>query len=53
MAFKVEEIEATLRLDAEAKAKTSYLDMFKTHGNKHRLFITTITLGIAIQWNGV
>ena len=45
VAFEVEEIETTLRLEAEAKAKTSYLDTFKTTGNKHHLFIT-ITLGI-------
>jgi hypothetical protein len=45
VAFEVEEIEATLRLEADAKAKTSYLDTFKTTGNKHHLFIT-ITLRI-------
>jgi hypothetical protein len=52
VAYELEEIEETLRLERESKSETSYLDMFKTPGNRHRLFIS-VTLGVAAQWNGV
>ena len=51
-AFEYEEIKSTLALEKEAAATTSYADMFKTKGRRHRSFIS-ITLGIFAQWNGV
>ena len=35
-----------------ARNTTSYLDMLKTKGSRHRVFIS-ISLGIFAQWNGV
>lgn len=52
VAFEYEEITKTLALEKEAAATTTYADMFKTKGRRHRSFIT-ITLGIFAQWNGV
>jgi MFS family permease len=49
--FEMIEIETTLRAEQEAHATTSYADMFKTKGNRRRLFIT-VTLGIFAQWSG-
>ena len=51
-AFEYEEITKTIALEKEAAATTTYADMFKTKGRRHRSFIT-ITLGIFAQWNGV
>ena len=50
--FELDEIMTTLKMEKEAKESTSYMDMLKTKGNRHRLFIS-ITLGIFAQWNGV
>lgn len=50
--FELDEISTTLTMEKEAKETTSYMDMLKTKGNRHRLFIS-ITLGIFAQWNGV
>ena len=50
--FEMEEIVTTLRMEKEAKESTSWADMLKTRGNRHRLLIT-VTLGIFAQWNGV
>ena len=52
VAFEMEEIQHTLALEKEVKQSTTYLDMFKTKGNRHRLFIS-VTLGVFAQWNGV
>jgi hypothetical protein len=49
--FEMSEIEKTLALEREAKESASYMDMFKTKGNRHRLFIT-VTLGVFGQWVG-
>jgi len=49
--FEMAEIEKTLALEREAKNSASYMDMFRTKGNRHRLFIT-VTLGIFGQWAG-
>lgn len=49
--YQVTEIENTLRFEKECHASASYLDMFKTKGNRHRLFIS-VTLGIFAQWAG-
>jgi sugar porter (SP) family MFS transporter len=50
--FEMAEIEEALRLERQFKMNASYLDMFKTKGNRHRLFISA-TLGVFAQWNGV
>jgi MFS family permease len=47
--FEMAEIEKTIALEREAKNSASYMDMFKTKGNRHRLLIT-VTLGIFSQW---
>lgn len=50
--FELEEIVTTLRAEKEAKGSTSWADMFRTKGNRHRSLIS-ITLGVFSQWNGV
>ena len=50
--FEMEEIERAIQADADLQSGSSWLDLFKTKGNKHRAFIS-ITLGIFVQWNGV
>ncbi|OAL28490.1 hypothetical protein AYO20_09438 [Fonsecaea nubica] len=50
--FEMAEIQATIQMEKEAHRTTSYLDMVKTPGNRHRLFIS-VTLGFFAQWNGV
>jgi MFS family permease len=50
--FELQEITKTLALEAQFAKTTSYADMFRTKGNRHRAFIT-ITLGVFAQWNGV
>jgi MFS family permease len=49
--FEVIEIETTLQAKKDAHDSTGYIDMIKTKGNHHRLFIS-ITLGIFAQWSG-
>jgi hypothetical protein len=49
--FEMAEIEKTIALEREAKKSSSYMDMFRTKGNRHRLLIT-VTLGIFGQWVG-
>jgi hypothetical protein len=51
IAFEMAEIEQSLSLEREAKNSSSYIDMLKTKGNRHRLFIT-VSLGIFGQWVG-
>jgi hypothetical protein len=50
--YELEEIRTTLALEAQFNKSTSYLDMIRTKGNRHRTFIS-ITLGVFAQWNGV
>ncbi|EWY92289.1 hypothetical protein BFJ63_vAg16207 [Fusarium oxysporum f. sp. narcissi] len=45
------EIEAAITAEKDAAKSASYLDMFKTKGNRHRLFIS-VTLGFVAQWAG-
>jgi sugar porter (SP) family MFS transporter len=52
VSFEMAEIEETLRLERQFAKSASYMDMFKTKGNRHRLFVG-LTLGIFAQWNGV
>ena len=49
--FEMIEIETTLAAEKAINASASYMDMIKTPGNRHRLFIS-ITLGIFGQWVG-
>ncbi|KAK7420514.1 hypothetical protein QQX98_002712 [Neonectria punicea] len=49
--YQMREIEATITAEKEATASASYVEMVKTPGNRHRLFIS-ITLGIFAQWAG-
>lgn len=52
VAFELEEITSTLALEQQVKAETSWLDLIRTKGNRHRTLIS-ITIGIFAQWNGV
>ncbi|KAK4157839.1 general substrate transporter [Chaetomidium leptoderma] len=49
--FEYREIKETIRLEFEASDNSSYLDFFKTKGNRYR-FIILISLGIFSQWSG-
>jgi hypothetical protein len=49
--YEMAEIEQAISLERVANSKTSYMDMAKTKGNRHRLFIT-VTMGIFAQWDG-
>lgn len=49
--FEYREIKETLRLEKEVAKTTSYLDFFKTKGNRWRLAII-ITIGIISQYSG-
>ncbi|KAL4779652.1 general substrate transporter [Aspergillus varians] len=48
--FEVAEITAALQFE-RAQRSTSYLQFFRTRGNRHRLLIATL-LGFMIQWCG-
>ena len=49
--YEVSEISNAITIEREISANASYLDMVKTRGNRHRLFIS-ISLGIFFQWCG-
>lgn len=49
--YEVTEISDTLKAEKEAHDSASYAEMFKTPGNRHRLFIS-VSLGIFTQWSG-
>ncbi|KAL5343117.1 general substrate transporter [Aspergillus crustosus] len=51
-AFEMQEIVNSLALEARYRKSSSWLDLFRGRGNRHRSFIT-VTLGIFAQWNGV
>lgn len=51
VAHEMIEISRTIQAEKEAVASSSYMDMFKTPGNRKRLFIS-VTLGIFSQWVG-
>lgn len=50
--FELQEIVTSLALESHYRNSSSWLDMFRTHGNRHRSFIS-VTLGVFAQWNGV
>jgi sugar porter (SP) family MFS transporter len=49
--FEFQEIKETLRLEFEASSSSSYLDFFRTKGNRYRFFVL-VSLGIFSQWSG-
>ncbi|KAM0709861.1 hypothetical protein Q7P35_003903 [Cladosporium inversicolor] len=49
--YEMMEITETLRAEKDAHDSASYAEMFKTPGNRHRLFIS-VSLGIFVQWSG-
>lgn len=49
--FEYREIKETLAMELEAKKQSSYLDFFKTKGNRYRLMVL-ISLGFFSQWSG-
>lgn len=49
--FEYKEISETMALDQEAEKGSSYIDFFKTKGNRWRLAIL-ISLGIISQYSG-
>lgn len=50
--YEMVEITETLRAERAAAKAASYMDMTRTKGNRHRLFIS-ISLGFFSQWAGV
>jgi hypothetical protein len=49
--FEYREIDETLRMEREAQKKMSYLDFFRTKGNRWRLAII-VSLGVISQYSG-
>jgi hypothetical protein len=49
--FEFREISETLKMEKHAAATTSYMDFFKTKGNRWRLAII-ITIGVISQYSG-
>ncbi|TDZ35399.1 Lactose permease [Colletotrichum trifolii] len=49
--FEFCEIRDTIKMEQAAKQHSSYLDFFRTPGNRYRLIIL-ISLGIFSQWSG-
>ena len=47
--YEMMEITETLKAEKDAHDSASYAEMFKTKGNRHRLFIS-VSLGIFVQW---
>lgn len=50
--FEMAEISSALEAERLNQTSTSWLDLVRTKGNRHRSFIS-VTLGIYSQWNGV
>jgi len=49
--FEYREIKETIRLEMDNKANSTYLDFFRTRGNRYRLALL-LSLGIFSQWSG-
>lgn len=49
--FEYREIKQTIRLEMENKKSSSYVDFFRTKGNRYRLAVL-ISLGFFSQWSG-
>lgn len=50
--FEMNEMEHSIKIDINNAASTTWLDLIRGKGNRHRAFIS-VTLGIFAQWNGV
>jgi hypothetical protein len=50
--FELQEIVNSLTLEARYRRSSSWLDLLRGRGNRHRSFIS-VTLGVFAQWNGV
>ncbi len=50
--FEYREIKETIKMEMEAKSNSSYLDFFKTKGNRYRL-IVLLSLGLFSQWSAM
>ncbi|KAI2776801.1 general substrate transporter [Daldinia loculata] len=49
--FEYREIRETIKLEMESKTNSSYLDFFRTKGNRYRLAVL-LSLGLFSQWSG-
>ncbi|ORY68878.1 general substrate transporter [Pseudomassariella vexata] len=49
--FEYREIKDTIRMEMESKSNSSYIDFFRTKGNRYRLMVL-VSLGIFSQWSG-
>lgn len=49
--FEYQEIRDTIKLEQAAKESSSYLDFFRTKGNRYRLAII-VSMGFFSQWSG-
>lgn len=49
--FEFREIKEAIRLEFEHQKSSSYLDFFRTKGNRYR-FVVLLSLGIFSQWSG-
>ncbi|KAI1105492.1 general substrate transporter [Jackrogersella minutella] len=49
--FEYREIKETIRLEMESKSNSSYVDFFRTKGNRYRLAVL-LSLGLFSQWSG-
>ncbi|OLN96874.1 Lactose permease 7 [Colletotrichum chlorophyti] len=49
--FEYREIRDTIKMEQAAKAHSTYLDFFRSSGNRYR-FMVLISLGIFSQWSG-
>jgi sugar porter (SP) family MFS transporter len=49
--FEYREIKETIRLEFEFSKSSSYMDFFRSKGNRYRFFVL-ISLGIFSQWSG-
>lgn len=50
--FELQEIVNSLALEARYRRSSSWLDLLRGRGNRHRSFIS-VTLGVFAQWDGV
>lgn len=49
--FEYREIKETIKMEMEAKNNSSYLDFFRTKGNRYRFWVL-VSLGVFSQWSG-
>jgi MFS family permease len=49
--FEFQEISGTIHLETQFKKESSYLDFFKTKGNRYR-FVLFASAGLFSQWSG-